>query len=50
MSMVGQITERTNQQHIFEVPCVIALRIADGNPAYLQWIAGELHNNVEDVD
>jgi periplasmic divalent cation tolerance protein len=37
-SLVPSIVEETNRQHPYEVPCVIALPITDGNPAYVQWI------------
>ncbi len=37
-SLVPAIVERTNVEHPYDVPCVIALPIVDGNPAYLEWI------------
>jgi periplasmic divalent cation tolerance protein len=37
-SLLDRITAETTQQHPYEVPCVIAVPIIDGNPAYLQWI------------
>lgn len=40
-SLVDAITERTNAEHPYEVPCVIALPITAGNPAYLDWIVAE---------
>ena len=40
-SLVPRIIERTNSEHPYDVPCVIALPIADGNPAYVQWILGQ---------
>jgi periplasmic divalent cation tolerance protein len=40
-SLVPAIVERTNQLHPYDVPCVIALPLVGGNPAYLQWIATE---------
>lgn len=30
--------ERAGAEHSYDVPCVIALPIADGNPAYLKWV------------
>ena len=38
-SLVPAIVERTNAEHPYDVPCVIALPIEQGNPAYLDWIA-----------
>jgi periplasmic divalent cation tolerance protein len=38
---VSQIIERTNHEHPYIVPCVAALPIVDGNPAYIQWIKDE---------
>jgi periplasmic divalent cation tolerance protein len=37
-SLVPAILERTKTEHPYDVPCVIALPIIDGNPAYLEWI------------
>ena len=37
-SLVPAIIERTNAEHPYDVPCVIALPIDQGNPAYLEWI------------
>lgn len=36
--LVARIVERANAEHPYEVPCVIALPIVDGSPAYCQWI------------
>jgi periplasmic divalent cation tolerance protein len=40
-SLVPAIVARTEQLHPYEVPCVIALPLVGGNPAYLEWIATE---------
>jgi periplasmic divalent cation tolerance protein len=40
-SLVPAITARANELHPYEVPCVIALPLVGGNPAYLRWIATE---------
>ncbi len=40
-SLVPAIVERTNQLHPYDVPCVIALPLTGGNPAYLEWLAAE---------
>jgi periplasmic divalent cation tolerance protein len=40
-SLVPAIVARTDAEHPYEVPCVIALPILDGNPAYLDWIVAE---------
>lgn len=37
-SLVPAIIDRTNTEHPYDVPCVIALPIATGNPEYLDWI------------
>ena len=37
-SLVPAIVARTDRDHADDVPCVIALPIARGNPAYLTWI------------
>jgi periplasmic divalent cation tolerance protein len=40
-SLVAEIVARTNADHPYDVPCVIALPIADGNPEYLAWVRDE---------
>ena len=39
--LVDAIVARTRELHPYEVPCVIALPLVGGNPAYLEWIATE---------
>jgi periplasmic divalent cation tolerance protein len=39
--LVDAIVERANRDHPYDVPCVIALPITDGNPTYAQWIRDE---------
>jgi periplasmic divalent cation tolerance protein len=40
-SLVPEIVARTNELHAYDVPCVIALPLVGGNPAYLEWILAE---------
>ena len=40
-SLVPAIVARTNELHPYDVPCVIALPLVAGNPAYLRWIVEE---------
>jgi periplasmic divalent cation tolerance protein len=40
-SLVDAIVERTRQAHSYDVPCIIALPVVGGNPAYLEWLAAE---------
>jgi periplasmic divalent cation tolerance protein len=40
-ALVPAITARADEQHPYEVPCVIALPLVGGNPAYLRWIGEE---------
>jgi periplasmic divalent cation tolerance protein len=40
-SLVAEIVERADRLHPYDVPCVLALPVLDGNPAYLRWIAAE---------
>jgi periplasmic divalent cation tolerance protein len=39
--LVPFIVDRTNRDHPYDVPCVIAMPIEAGNPAYLQWVRDE---------
>lgn len=38
---VEAIIRRADVEHPYEVPCVVALPIAGGNPAYTDWIIAE---------
>jgi periplasmic divalent cation tolerance protein len=46
LALVPAITARADVEHPYEVPCVIALPIQAGNPAYLAWV---LESTVETV-
>jgi periplasmic divalent cation tolerance protein len=37
-ALVPTIIERTRSEHPYEVPCVLALPVRDGNPDYLAWL------------
>jgi periplasmic divalent cation tolerance protein len=39
--LVPAIVERTNREHPYDVPCVIALPIVAANPAYIAWVLSE---------
>ena len=38
-SLVPAIVDRTAGLHPYDVPCVIALPLVGGSPAYLEWLA-----------
>ena len=40
-SLVDALIAKVGELHSYECPCVVALPIAAGNPAYLDWIATE---------
>jgi len=40
-SLVGRIVEQTNRDHPYEVACVIATAVVDGNPSYMRWVSDE---------
>lgn len=40
-SLVPAIVARANEQHPYEVPCVIAWPITHANPEYIDWIRVE---------
>jgi periplasmic divalent cation tolerance protein len=40
-SLVPAIVERANREHSYDVPCVIALPVTAGNPAYIEWVLNE---------
>jgi periplasmic divalent cation tolerance protein len=39
--LVPSIIDRTNSQHPYEVPCVVAIPITTANPSYKQWVLDE---------
>jgi periplasmic divalent cation tolerance protein len=39
--LIERLTARVKQLHSYDCPCVVAMPIVAGNPAYLDWIAGE---------
>lgn len=39
--LVDALTARITAVHPYECPCVVALPITGGNPAFLSWIAAE---------
>lgn len=40
-ALVDTATERVRTLHSYECPCVVALPIVGGNPAFLEWIGTE---------
>ncbi len=38
---VDALTKRVIALHSYDCPCVVAMPIESGNPAFLEWIAGE---------
>jgi periplasmic divalent cation tolerance protein len=40
-TLIEALTARVLELHPYDVPCVIALPLVGGNPAYLRWIADE---------
>lgn len=39
--LVERVTERVRALHSYTCPCVVALPVTGGNPAFLDWIAEE---------
>ena len=37
-SLVERIVARADAEHPYDVPCVLALPVTGGNPAYLEWV------------
>jgi periplasmic divalent cation tolerance protein len=40
-ALVPRIVERVKALHSYDCPCVVALPIGSGNPAFLDWIGEE---------
>ena len=41
LGLVDAIVERACAEHAYDVPCVIALPVVAGNPAYVAWVLAE---------
>ena len=41
LSRVADIVALANEEHPYDVPCVIALPVVAGNPRYIQWVLSE---------
>ncbi len=39
--LVPRLTDKVRELHGYDCPCVVAVPITDGNPAFLDWIARE---------
>ncbi|RJQ86888.1 MAG: divalent-cation tolerance protein CutA [Desulfobacteraceae bacterium] len=37
-----ELIEAIKSRHSYDVPCIVSLPIQDGNPSFLQWIAGQV--------
>jgi periplasmic divalent cation tolerance protein len=40
-ALVPAVIERTQELHPYDIPCVIALSLSDGDPEYVRWIVDE---------
>jgi periplasmic divalent cation tolerance protein len=45
VELVPAIVDRTNRDHPYDVPCVIALPIVEANPAYVDWVVSQTTNS-----
>lgn len=39
--LVSRVVERVKEVHSYTVPAILVLEIKEGNPDFLQWLAGE---------
>lgn len=39
--LVERLTAKVRELHGYDCPCIVALPISGGNPAFLEWIAAE---------
>ncbi len=40
-ALISRLVERVKSMHSYECPCIVSLPIAEGNPAFLEWIGTE---------
>jgi len=43
-ALVPRLIDKVKSLHSYDCPCIVALPILDGNPAFLDWIADETQN------
>jgi periplasmic divalent cation tolerance protein len=41
-TQVKDLMDAVKERHDYECPCIVAVPIADGNPDFLNWIAGQV--------
>ena len=41
-ALVPEVIEKVKSRHRYEIPCILSLPVTDGNPVFLDWIAGEV--------
>ena len=39
---VSDLIAAVKARHSYEVPCIVALPIADGSPDFMKWVAGQV--------
>ena len=39
---VPELIEKVKSMHSYECPCIVSIPVSGGNPAFLDWIAGEV--------
>lgn len=40
-ALVPEVVARATALHAYDVPCIIALPVVGGNPAYIEWVLAE---------
>jgi periplasmic divalent cation tolerance protein len=49
VELVPAIVERTNRDHSYDVPCVLAVPVVGGNPAYIRWVLDQTLPAIKDA-
>ena len=39
--LLPQLIKRIKEKHSYDVPCIIAVPVVDGNPDYIEWVRAE---------
>jgi periplasmic divalent cation tolerance protein len=40
-ALINELTENVKSLHSYKCPCIVAMPIIDGNPAFIKWIRDE---------
>ena len=40
-ALIPRLVDRVKETHSYDCPCVVALPVKDGNPAFIEWVGAQ---------